>query len=173
MRKRILLSLVGTLLVLGCGLRWKGEGPSIGHGGESPEIVNFYANRVIRPGETWKVYLTLRDLDCDMTYVITDIWRSGGGSYPVSFTPIHTEGCPETRGYVYLRTPADRSLIWDQFEAKITIRDRQGNRSVPIHVPLDFDLVPPSQLPEQWQTDVVSIGAITIEILSSQIEMGN
>jgi len=173
MIRKILLSLFATLLVFGCGLRWKDEGPPVRREGKPPEITNFYADRAIRPGETWKVYLTLRDLDCDMTYVVTDIWLAGGGSYPVSFTPIRSEGCPEIRGYVYLRTPADRDLIWDQFEVKIHVRDRQGNRSTHIQLPLDFDLVSSTQVPEQWQADSLAIGAISIELLrGSHINTG-
>lgn len=166
MIRKILLVLMAASLLVGCGFTWKDEGVPPRKGGQHPEILSFHADRVIRPGETWKVYLKLRDVDCDMTYVVTDLWQIGAGSYPVSFTPIRDVGCPEVVGYVFLTTPPDRALLWSQYEAKILVRDRQGNHSNSIHLPLNFDWVSAKRVPPQWQgATVISIGAIPVDIV--------
>ena len=168
MKKVFLISLLSLLLV-DCGFRWEGQGPGRRDEGSPPEILASYAEQVIRPGETWKVYLRIRDVDCDMTYVVTDLWQSGGGSYPVSFTPIRGLPCPELEGYVFLKTPPDGNLVLEQFQVKLFVRDRRGNRSNSLQLQLNFDQVPEKDPPEQWQrSTVVSIGAVNIDLANSQ-----
>jgi hypothetical protein len=165
MTKKIFLMILVSLLLVSCGLRWEGQGPGPRDEGSPPQILASYAEQVVRPGATWKIYLRVRDVDCDMTYVITDLWQSGGGSYPVSFTPIRGLPCPELAGYVFLKTPADGDLVWEQFQAKLFVRDRRGNRSNSIQLPLSFDQVSADKLPEQWRAaTVVSIGAINVDL---------
>ena len=169
MTKKVFLIISVSLLLVSCGLRWQGQGPGPRDEGSPPQILASYAEQVVRPGETWKVYLKVRDVDCDMTYVITDLWQSGGGSYPVSFTPIRKHPCPELVGYVFLKTPADGALLLDQFEMKLFVRDRRGNRSNSIRLPLNFDQVSAKKPPEQWQLPtVVSIGIIHVDLIDSQ-----
>lgn len=168
MKKVFLITLLSLLLV-NCGFRWEGQRPGRRDEGSPPEILASYAEQVVRPGETWKVYLRVRDVDCDMTYVVTDLWQSGGGSYPVSFTPIRGLPCPELEGYVFLKTPPDGNLVWEQFQAKLFVRDRRGNRSNSLQLSLNFDQVPEKNPPEQWQSiTVVSIGAVNIDLRDSQ-----
>ena len=169
MIRKMLIALIAASLFFGCGLSWKDEGPPPRQEGRPPEIINFQAEEVIRPGETWRVYLKLRDVDCDMSYVVTQLWQSGVGAYPVSFTPIRQNACPEIVGYIFLRTPANRSVIQNQYDAKIFVRDRQGNHSKSINLPLNFDLITSKELPDEWQgAPVVSIGAIMIDLANAQ-----
>ena len=169
MTKRIFLALLAITLLAGCGFTWKSNRRlSKDTTGAPPQILSFYADRVIQPGETWKIYLSIEDVDCDMTYVVTDMQRSGTSSYPVSFTPIRETACPRLVGYIFLKTPADQALMWDRFEAKVFVRDRRGNPSRSIHLPLNFDRVAPTAIPEQWQASrVVSIGAVQIDLVNS------
>jgi len=168
MIRKMLTAVLTASLLFGCGLSWKDEGPPPRKEGRSPEIISFQAEHTIRPGETWRVYLKLRDADCDMAYVVTQLWQSGAASYPVSFTPIRQPGCPDLLGYIFLRTPPDRALVWNQFEAKIFVRDRQGNHSNSINLPLNFDWIPIKKQVEQWQnTTVVSIGAISVDLTNT------
>ena len=169
MARTIILLLLASTLLVDCGFTWKTPRPGLSDSGSPPEVLSFHADRVIRPGDTWKVYLKVKDVDCDMTYVVTDLQRSGASSYPVSFTPIRTTACPELVGYVFLRTPADRALVWERFEAKVSVRDRRGNRSVPIHLPLNFDGTSSTKPPEQWRAPtVISIGGLQIDLLDSR-----
>jgi hypothetical protein len=170
-RKMLVVPITASLL-FGCGLSWKDETPLPRQEGRSPEIISFQADEVIRPGDTWRVYLKLRDVDCDMAYVVTQIWQAGIGGYPVSFTPIKQLGCPELVGYIFLRTPFDRNLVlsqYNQYDAKIFVRDRQGNHSKSLDLPLSFDLIPSKKFPAEWQGEpAVSIGAIKIDLANAQ-----
>ncbi len=169
MTKKVFLIILLSLLFVSCGLRWQGQEPGPRDEGSPPQILASYAEQVVRPGEPWRVYLRIRDVDCDMTYVITDLWQSGGGSYPVSFTPIRGLPCPELVGYVFLKTPTDGALVWEQFQAKLFVRDRRGNRSNSIQLPLSFDQVSATKPPEQWRVaTVVSIGAVNIDLINIQ-----
>ena len=169
MARRIILTFLATTLLVGCGFTWKTPRPGLSDTGSRPEVLAFYADRVIRPGDTWRVYLKVKDVDCDMTYVITDMQRSGVSAYPVSFTPIRETACPDLVGYVFLRTPVDRNLVWERFEAKISVRDGRGNQSKSIRLPLNFDQASSTKPPEQWQAPtVVSIGALQIDLLDSR-----
>jgi hypothetical protein len=168
MISKMSVALLLASLLFGCGLSWKDEGPPPRKADRSPEIISFQAEQTVRPGETWRIYLKLRDADCDMAYVVTQLWQLGAASYPVSFTPIRQPGCPELVGYIFLRTPADRELVWNQFEAKVFIRDRQGNHSNSIDLPLNFDWIPSKKQPEQWQNaTMVSIGSINVDLANT------
>ena len=169
MARRIILTFLATTLLAGCGFTWKTPRPGLSDRGSPPEVLSYYADQVIRPGDTWKVYLKVKDVDCDMTYVITDLQRVGGSSYPVSFTPIRETACPELVGYVFLRTPADQALVMERFEAKVSVRDRRGNQSRSIQLPLNFDQVSSTETPEQWRVPkVVSIGGLQIDLLNAR-----
>ena len=168
MMRMIPVILVGIALLVGCTVRPKALGPDHLSKGHPPQILDYYAAQTIRPGATWRVYLRLLDLDCDMSYLIVHVWQAGVGAYPASFTPVGTVGCHEVSGYVFLRTPPDRDLIGDRFEAKFLVRDKNGNNSRSIELPLHFDVVPPAKPPEQWQTAATrSFGAIRIDVVSS------
>jgi hypothetical protein len=159
---------MASFLSFGCGLSWKDEGPPPRKESRPPEIISFQAERTVRPGETWRVYLKLRDVDCDMAFVITQLWQSGAASYPVSYTPIRQHGCPELVGYIFLRTPPERALVWNQYEAKVFVRDRQGSHSNPIDLPLNFDWIFSKKQVEHWQNaTVVSIGAINVDLTNT------
>ncbi len=137
--------------------------------GWPPEILGSYADEVIRPGETWKVYLRFIDRDCDMTYIVADLTQAGFGSYPVSFTQIKETGCQEVKGYIFLNTPLDQYLSWDQFELKVLIRDRRGNRSKPLFFPLSFGRSSEDNLPESWQVAAEKpLGPMRFDLMSSQ-----
>lgn len=169
MATRIILTFLATTLLSGCGFTWKTPRPVSTDTGSPPVILSFYADRLIRPGATWRLYLKVRDVDCDMTYVVTDMRRAGGSAYPVGFTPIKGNPCPELVGYVFLKTPADRSLIWDGFEVRVSVRDQRGNSSKTISLPLNFDIVSSTEPPAQWQTpEVVSIGGVQINLADSR-----
>ena len=137
--------------------------------GFAPEILAYHADRSIRPGATWRIYLSFRDLDCDMTYIVADLWQSGVGPYEPSYTPIKETACKEIKGYLSLTTPTDAGLLQDQFKLKIFLRDNRGHRSRPIHLTLNFDWRSSQTLPEKWQAAASnSLGFLQIDLASSQ-----
>lgn len=174
MVRRIFLPLLAIAVLLGCGNHKKQyEHRKAMREGFPPEILAYHADGVIRPGATWRIYLRLKDLDCDMTYIVADLWQSGVGVHPPSYTPIKETGCREVKGFLSLSTPADLGLIQDQFELKVLVRDRRGNRSRPINVSLNFDWKSSQQPPEHWKAAASNpLGTIQIDLVSSQSLQG-
>ena len=88
---------------------------------------------------------------------------------PPQILASYAEQVVRPAGYVFLKTPADRDLVWEQFQAKLFVRDRRGNRSNSIQLPLSFDQVSADKPPEQWRVaTVVSIGAVNIDLTKTQ-----
>jgi hypothetical protein len=168
MMRKIPVTLLGIALLFGCTVRPKALGPDHLRQGHPPQILDYHAEQTISPGASWKLYLKLQDVDCDMTYLIAQVWQAGVGAYPASFTPVGTVGCHEVSGYVSLRTPPDRDLIGDRLEATLLVRDKNGNNSGSIKLLIHFDMVPAAELPEQWQAAATrSFGTIRIDVVSS------
>ena len=171
-RKIVLLHLAIALL-FGCAGDPAYESRKKMREGFPPEILDHYADRAIRPGAIWHIYLRFKDSDCDMTYVVADIWQSGVGLHVPSYSPITQTGCGEIKGYLALSTPPDLGLVQDQLEFKIFVRDRRGNRSQPINLILNFDYASSEKPPEQWKQAASNrLGAIQIDLRSSQFFQG-
>lgn len=169
MERRIFLTLLVVALMLGCAGHPAYESRKKMREGYPPEILDHYAARAIRPGEIWRIYLRIRDSDCDMTYVVADLWQAGVGPYAANYTPIKEAGCQEIHGYLALNTPADPGLIQDRLEVKILVRDRRGNRSQAITSILDFDTRSVEETPQRWlQAASNRLGTIQIDLRSSQ-----
>ena len=106
MVRRIFLPLLAIAVLLGCGNHKKQyEHRKAMREGFPPEILAYHADGVIRPGATWRIYLRLKDLDCDMTYIVADLWQSGVGVHPPSYTPIKATGCGEVKGFLWKSSP--------------------------------------------------------------------
>ena len=171
--RKIFLTLLLCTLILGCARHPAYESRKEMREGYPPEILDHYAARTIRPGEIWRIYLRIRDSDCDMTYVVADLWQAGVGPYAASYTPIKEAACREITGYLALNTPVDPGLIQDRLEAKVLVRDRRGHRSQPITLILDFDTRSVEETPERWlQAASNRLGTIQIDVRSSQSFQG-
>ena len=133
-----------------------------------PVILATYAPEVIRPGSVWRVYLKATDPDGDLKEIVAVMWQTGYGYYPTDITRIKKDDAKEVAGYLYLNTPPEPTLLSDRFVLTLLVRDRQGNKSEPVEVPLHFDYVPPEKLPEAWQPVADNqLGGILIRIQSS------
>lgn len=136
--------------------------------GKAPVIHDKFAAEVIRPGDSWRVYLKAKDADGDMRTIIAQLWQAGVGIYSTDFTPVKEADTQEFAGYLFLRTPPDTTLVSDQLKLTLSVRDRQGNRSEPVEFPLRFDLRVKQEVPEEWKNAANhKLGAIMIDIQSS------
>ena len=137
--------------------------------GSAPAIVDYYAAKVIRPGETWTIFLRAEDADGDMSDIAAVLWQAGVGTYPTDVTRLKGDDRKEFSGYLFLQTPNDSTLISDEMELTILVRDSEGNRSQPIKLPLRFNLGARQEVPETWaEADKHRLGAIMINMVSSQ-----
>jgi len=136
--------------------------------GGAPVIIDYYAAKAIRPGETWKIFLRAEDADGDMRDIAAVLWQAGVGLYPIDVTRLKGDERREFSGYLFLQTPNDSTLISDEMELTILVRDSEGNRSQPIKLPLRFNLGARQEVPETWaEADKHRLGALMINIESS------
>lgn len=159
-----------SLLLLGCAAYEKYAGLSPNDPDQAPVMVDHYAAAVLRPGQTWRVYLRAQDPDGDMRFIAATLWQTGFGYYSPVFIRVKDEDRQEFAGYVFLNTPArERLLIDDQFELTLVIRDKQGNRSNSVKFPLRFShRTQQESMPDQWKnTAIKNLGPIGIDIISS------
>jgi hypothetical protein len=120
--------------------------------GKPPVVLDAYAAKVIRPGDTWLIFLRAEDPDGDMKSITAVLWQAGVGYYPPQGDMLKAEDAGKFSGYLFMMTPTDFNLNWDEFELTLIIRDRQGNRSQPLKLPLTFDMgAAQQQIPEKWQ----------------------
>jgi hypothetical protein len=168
MLKKTLITIALSMIVWGCAPSTQYGSETQGDQGDAPVIIGYYAAEVIRPGATWRVYLHAQDNDGDMKDIASVLEQTGHTSYPTDVTTINKKHSGEVAGYLFLRTPLDSNLTQDRFNLKVVVRDRQGNRSEWVELPLRFGLASPEELPEKWkQVADRSLGSIGIEIKSS------
>lgn len=170
MVKRIILAALVGGLIWGCaGSRQRSADTEV-EKGQAPVIVDSYAADVIRWGTTWRVYLQANDADGDIKDIAAVMYQAGVGFYPTSVTQIKADNRKEFAGYLFLRLPADRTLLWDQFSLQVLVRDEQGNKSETIDFPLKIDEVPLADLPDKWQSLANNrLGVIMIDVVSSEV----
>ncbi len=151
MLKQSLIAITLAWIVWGCGSSTQHGTQSQTDRGEAPEIIDYYAAEVIRPGANWRVYLKAKDNDGDMRDIASMLSQTGRSPYPTSFTRIEKNDSREVAGYLSLRTPRDNNLIQDRLNLRVFVRDSQGNRSERIDLALRFGNVPPVEVPEEWE----------------------
>lgn len=167
-KKRILCALGLTLLLWGCG-NLKTYDKVFEERGNVPAIIDSYAPDVIRPGDTWRVYLHAKDEDGDMKHFTSVLWQSGFGYYATDFTVIDGKNSKEVSGYLYLKTPRDDSILGDNFSLKVIVRDRRGNKSEPVEFLLRFGNVPAQEMEAKWEKVADrDLGPIMVNIQGSQ-----
>jgi hypothetical protein len=135
--------------------------------GQPPVIVDYYAEPVIRPGETWKFYLQAHDKDGDMKYIAALLFQAGVGYYPTSATYLGEEDRGEVSGYVFLVTPSNQDLASDRLELTIVVWDQQGNSSKAVKLQLAFGYESTENIPPKWLlADKNSLGSMRFNIRS-------
>lgn len=165
MKTKILLVLVFCFPLWGFVRLKNYDSDTKGQQGESPVILDWYAASQIHPGGTWRVYLRARDKDGDMKDITTMLVQPGAGFSPTEFTRLNGQDRNEFVGYLFMRTPPSQSLLGDKFKLRVFVRDREGNRSKAVYLPLAFSLRPQKPIPDKWQhASKHRLGVIPIEL---------
>ena len=168
MLKRSLITIALSLMVwgFGCSKEFRTETQVVNP--DAPVIIDYYAAEVIRAGTTWRVYLHAKDKNGDMRDIVVRLLQTGAGSAGTSTTRIEDKDSGEVAGFLALRTPRDRNLRGDRFTLRVLVRDRAGNSSERVEIPLRFNNVPPAEVPEKWEKIADRrLGFITITIEST------
>jgi hypothetical protein len=102
-------------------------------------IIQSFASKEIKPGDTWKIYIHASDPAGTMKYIYAEIEQPGGLAYPISMTRIRPENRKEFSGYLYLNTTTDgRPMDFVTLKLVIHLGDGKGNFSKPAIFPLEF-----------------------------------
>lgn len=168
LRRSLFLVAVAGLLVGCAGMQPYTASTPVDRG-KAPMILDAYAAPSIRPGDTWMIFLKAEDPDGDMKSITAVLWQAGVGYYPAQVTMLKSEQGKQLSGYLYLGTPVDYSLNWDEVELYLYVRDSQGNRAQPVKFPLRFDMAARQVVPENWQEAAgTRIAALMFDIESSR-----
>lgn len=126
-------------LLAGCAARDSLLVPERTQGNTAPVIVQVYAAPEIRPGDTWKVYLSAHDPDGDMRNIHASIRQPGMAAHPGTFLRIAEANRERLAGYVYLNTLGIQGLNFTTLTLSIELEDRAGYFSPPAVFPLSFN----------------------------------
>jgi hypothetical protein len=97
------------------------------------------------------------------------LFQTGFGYYATDYTRLTGKERKEFAGYVALRTPPEVSLTQDTFTMEVLVRDRQGNSSETIKLPLTFNQMERENIPDKWQAAAKNrLGVLVTEIQSTQ-----
>jgi hypothetical protein len=170
MQMRIYFVLVLTFLVGSCSsLQIQDYDEVFEEQGQPPVLIDYYAAAVIRPGTTWKIYLEAKDKGGDMVDIATMLFQTGFGYYATDYTRLTGKERKEFAGYVALKTPPEVSLTQDTFTMEVLVRDRQGNSSATIKLPLTFSQMERENIPDKWQAAAKNrLGVLVTEVQSTQ-----
>jgi len=108
----------------------------------TPVIIQAFASKELRAGDTWKVYLKSSEPNGDMRYIVSTLYQPGWGDYPVSRTKIPKTDSKELNGYIYLNTliPGGYNFLnLHTIYLTVQIQDKAGHYSKPVEFSLYFD----------------------------------
>jgi len=86
-----------------------------------------------------------------MKSIAAVLWQAGVGYYPTQVNMLKAEDARQFSGYLFMRTPTEFNLNWDEFELTLIVRDSQMNRAQPVKLALTFDPAANQVIPEKWQ----------------------
>ena len=168
MKRTVLVSLALSFILGICAV------PPQSIGGSGPVLLDSYATKVVRPGNTWRVYIRAKHDNGSMRTIVAAITGPGIAGER-SITQIRNKDWrQEFGGYLFLRTPRDRNLLRRQFTLHVFVRDSNDAKSETAEFPLAFNnRVDPVDLPAEWQ-DVAEqkLGAIQIQIVPDHMRRG-
>jgi len=119
--------------------------------GRAPIVVNAYAAKVIRPGDTWMIFIQAEDPNGDMKSIAAVLWEAGVGYYPTEVNMLKAEDAKQFSGYLFMKTPTGFNLNWDEFELTLIVRDSRMHGSQPVKLAVTFDQAAKQVIPEKWK----------------------
>ncbi len=169
--KRNLLRAVLTLMV---GMSWLFPGARAFGANQNPVIMESFAAKEIRSGDTWKIYLKASDPAGKMKYIYATIDQAGGFAYPLSRTRIKSQNIKELSGYIYLPTPSPGQfdMNFQTLTLTVQIGDGSGNFSNPAVFPLTFQGRANQEAPPPGVFKEEDLGPIMIELFPSASDNG-
>ena len=166
MYKKIIAVVALLFLTMGCAALGGMEVREEKYGKSIPVITQSFASKQLRPGDTWKVYLTASDPDGDMRYIVSTIDQPGKETYPVTFTKIKEGYGKDLAGYIYLNTVGIQGLNFVSLTLTVQIQDKAGHFSRPAVFPLSLSFSSQQQTPSPGIFPEKDLGPIMITLRS-------
>lgn len=158
------LGMAGLLAVAlaGAGLLWA-DAPQ-----GAPVITKSFAARELRPGDTWKVYVTASDPAGRMKNIYCEIMQPGVGEYPISITRIKKGDEKELSGFLHLSTSSAGNLLnYTSLELTVQVQDQKGRFSEPAVFRVSFNpRAPRQEPPPQGAFQEKDLGPVMAQIRS-------
>ena len=166
MKKEFFAAAAVLLLIAGCAALEPLEVREKMYGKGVPVITQSFASKEIRPGDTWKIYLSAHDPDGDMKQIVCEIEQPGVGVYPVGYIRIKEDERKELAGYIYLTTLHVNysSFNFINLTLRVEIQDRAGHYSPPVFFPLSFNALHRQEPPHQNVFKEHDLGPIMIQL---------
>ena len=167
MYKKIIAVVALLFLTMGCAALGGMEVREEKYGKSIPVITQSFASKQLRPGDTWKVYLTASDPDGDMKNIYATIAQPGMAGYPVSITKIKDGDRKDLSGYIYLNTVGVQGLNFVSLTLTVQIQDKAGHFSQPAVFPLSLSFSSQQQTPSPGIFPEKDLGPIMITLRSA------
>jgi hypothetical protein len=110
MKKKLFAIVILSGLVMGCTslgmFQTENLPPNV-----VPVIIQAFAAKEIRPGDTWKIYLSASYPEGKMRYIVSWVDQAGRQPYPPSMNRIKKENQKEFSGYIYLNTAGAGNMM--------------------------------------------------------------
>lgn len=173
MKKIAAVVIIGVLVALPMKA---GDSKSLGEwlikpGGSPPVITHWFASEELSHRDIWKIYLEAHDPDGDMRQFVAAFWQIAYGHYSSEYVVIKKRHRERMKGY--LRFPSylgDRLDEWTQLRLTVYIRDKGGNTSNKVVLPLMLSRgAKQGSPPPPFDTgDLDKLGTIPVELIDPQ-----
>lgn len=108
-------------------------------GGSPPVITHWFASEELHHGDIWKIYVEANDPDGDMREFVCIFDQVGYGRYSSGYVRIKKENGEKLLGYLTFFSIAGEGFWlaeWTQLSLTVFIRDKGGNASNKVVLPL-------------------------------------
>jgi hypothetical protein len=167
-------NLVRAVLTLMVGMSWLFLGARAFGTNQNPVIMESFAAKEIKSGDTWKIYLKASDPAGKMKYIYATIDQAGGFAYPLSLTRIKRQNAKELSGYIYLFTSGiGNDMTYQTLKLTVHIGDGSGNFSNEAIFPLAFQPRAVQEPPPPGVFKEEDLGPIMIELFPSASDNGD
>jgi hypothetical protein len=124
-----------------------------------------YASKEIRPGDTWKIYLTVSDPDGEMRNIFAMVYQPGVGEYPASIIRVKEENRKELSGFIYLWTSTPwYPMDYVNIGLTVQIQDKSGIFSQPAFFVLSLTSRASQEAPPEGIFKEQELGPIMVKL---------
>ena len=167
MLKRLFAVSTLLFLITGCASMASMEVKEQKYGKSIPVITQSFASPMVKPGETWKVYLKASDPDGDIKALYATVFQYGMGTYPLSITRIKEGDGKDLSGYFYINTGNDYAMNFQNLIITVSIQDKAGHFSKSAVFPLAFNAGSVQEAPPKGVFQEKDLGPIMVTLQSS------